>query len=65
MADQDLRQIRTACFPTRAGSFKRIAGIALILAGTALILFCVPYWAWWALLGAALILAGLVLARNG
>ena len=36
----------------------------LIGIGILLILFCVPFWAWLAFLGAALILAGLLLIRK-
>ena len=42
----------------------RIAGYVLIGAGIILILLCVPFWAWLALIGAALILLGLLLIRK-
>ena len=56
--------VRTACYPAKGGKVKRIAGFVLIALGILLICLCVPFWAWWALLGAALIFIGLILLRN-
>lgn len=56
--------VRTVSYPARGGAIRRIAGFALIVLGILLICLCVPFWAWWALLGAALILLGLTLLRN-
>ena len=38
-----------------------IAGIVLVAAGLIVLLLCIPAWAWAALLGVALAIAGLVL----
>lgn len=57
-------QVKTVCYPSGSSIPRRIAGIALIVLGVLIILLCVPFWAWWGLLGAALIAAGLVLTRN-
>ena len=61
----DRKTMETACYPTQGSAIRRIIGIALIVLGVLLILFCVPYWAWWALLGAALIVVGFFLTRGG
>lgn len=61
---EERKTMQTACYPSQGGTARRIIGIALIVLGVVLILFCVPYWAWWALLGAALIVVGLILARS-
>ena len=57
--------MRTVCYPSGSSTLRRIAGIVLIVLGAALIVFCVPHWAWWALLGAALITVGVILAGRG
>lgn len=53
------------CYPSRGNIWLRALGFALMALGAVLILFCVPYWAWWALLGAALIAVGFLLTRWG
>ena len=56
--------VRVQCYPRGRSAALRIAGFALIGAGILLILLCVPGWAWLFVLGAALILAGLLLIRK-
>ena len=56
--------VRVRCYPSGKSPAIRIAGFVLIGAGVLLILLCVPGWAWLAVLGAALILAGLLLIRK-
>ncbi len=57
-------QVRVQCYPGGRSLLLRAAGFALIGIGAVLIILCVPGWAWAALLGAALILAGLLLVRK-
>ena len=57
-------EVRVQCYPSGGSLALRIAGYALIGAGVILILLCVPCWAWLALVGAALILLGLMLIRK-
>ena len=57
-------QVRSRCYPSGDSAAKRIIGIVLIIVGAVLILFCVPYWAWLAALGAALVILGLFLIRR-
>ncbi len=56
--------VRVQCYPSGRSVFLRAAGFVLIGAGVLVILLCVPYWAWMAVLGAALILLGVVLIRK-
>ena len=42
-----------------------IAGVVLVAAGLIVLLLCIPAWAWAALLGVALAIAGLVLIYVG
>ncbi|MBR3109062.1 MAG: hypothetical protein IKH30_18050 [Clostridia bacterium] len=56
--------VRVQCYPSGGSFLLRIAGYVLIGAGVLLILLCVPCWAWLALVGAALILLGLLLIRK-
>ena len=56
--------VRVQCYPSGGSFLLRIAGYVLIGAGVLLILLCVPGWAWLALVGAALILLGLLLIRK-
>ncbi len=56
--------VRVQCYPSGGSLALRIAGYVLIGAGVILILLCVPCWAWLALVGAALILLGLMLIRK-
>lgn len=57
-------EVRKQSYPSGRNAALRIAGFVLIALGVLLILFCVPFWAWLAFLGAALILAGLLLIRH-
>ena len=57
-------EVRVQCYPSGRSLSLRIAGYILIGAGIILILLCVPFWAWLALIGAALILLGLLLIRK-
>ena len=56
--------VRVQCYPSGKNLALRIAGFVLIGAGLLLILLCVPGWAWLSVLGAALILTGLLLIRK-
>lgn len=56
--------VHVQCYPSGGSLALRIAGYVLIGAGVLVIIFCVPYWAWLALLGAGLILLGLTLIRK-
>ena len=57
-------EVRVQCYPSSGSLALRIAGYVLIGAGVILVLLCVPCWAWLALVGAALILLGLLLIRK-
>lgn len=57
-------QVRVQCYPASGSLLLRILGGVLIAAGVLVILFIVPIWAWVAIVGAALILLGLVLIRR-
>lgn len=57
-------RVREVRYPTKGRSALRIAGAVLIALGIVLIVLCVPLWAWMALVGAALILVGLLLIRS-
>ena len=57
-------EVRVQCYPSSRSLSLRIAGYMLIGAGIILILLCVPFWVWLALIGAALILLGLLLIRK-
>ena len=57
-------EVRVQCYPGSKSLILRIAGYVLIGTGILLILLCVPFWAWLALIGAALILLGLLLIRK-
>lgn len=56
--------VRTQCYPSGSSLILRIAGFVLIGLGVLLILLCVPYWAWLAVIGAALVLVGFLLVRK-
>ena len=56
--------VRTQCYPSGGSLILRIAGFVLIGLGALLILLCVPHWAWLAVIGAALVLAGFLLVRK-
>ena len=57
-------EIETRHYPSRGSTGFRIVGFILIALGVILILLCVPLRAWLALLGAGLILLGLLLIRK-
>ena len=57
-------EVRVQCYPSGRSILFRIAGYVLIGAGVLVILLCVPCWAWLALVGAVLILLGLLLIRK-
>ena len=52
--------VRIAKYPSKGGKITRIIGIVLIVAGVILIILCVPLWAWLSLIGAALMIVGLL-----
>ena len=56
-------KVRAQCYPAN-GTAKTIIGIALIALGALLVLLCVPYWAWLAVIGALLIALGLLLVKK-
>ena len=56
--------VRIAKYPPKGGKITRIIGIVLIVAGVILIILCVPLWAWLSLIGAALMIVGLLLLRK-
>ena len=56
--------VRIAKYPSNGGKITRIIGIVLIVAGVILIILCVPLWAWLSLIGAALMIVGLLLLRK-
>lgn len=56
--------VRIAKCPSKGGKITRIIGIVLIVAGVILIILCVPLWAWLSLIGAALMIVGLLLLRK-
>ena len=56
--------VRIAKYPSKGGKITRIIGIVLIAAGVILIILCVPLWAWLSLIGAALMIVGLLLLRK-
>ena len=64
MAWRRADEVRVPCYPGGGSIALRIAGYVLIFAGVILILLCVPGWAWLALVGAALILLGVLLIRK-
>lgn len=43
----------------------RLLGVVLIAAGMVLLFLCIPGWAWAALIGAALVVAGYLLLMGG
>lgn len=46
-----------------AGQVIQVAGIVLMAAGVIVLLFCIPCWAWAALLGIVLVALGFILLR--
>ena len=56
--------VRIAKYPSKGGKITRFIGIVLIVAGVILIVLCVPLWAWLSLIGAALMIVGLLLLRK-
>ena len=56
--------VRIAKYPSKGGKITRIIGIVLIVAGVILIILCVPLWAWLSLIGAALMIVGLLPLRK-
>ena len=51
------------CYPATESPFAAIAGYVLISVGVILLFICIPGWAWLALLGVALMAAGVLLLR--
>lgn len=51
------------CYPSGKSSLLRIVGFVMIGLGLILLLFCVPWWAWIAIIGALLIALGIILAK--
>ena len=61
---REKEKVRVQCYPGGKSILLRIAGYCLIGLGIVLILLCVPSWAWVSVLGAALIAAGVLLAKK-
>jgi len=53
----------TKCFPAGTNKIFEIVGYVLLIVGVILLFFCIPGWAWLAILGLALIIAGYFLLR--
>ncbi len=53
----------TKKYPGEKRFIFQILGIALITAGTLLLIFCIPGWAWLSLIGIALIVVGIILLK--
>lgn len=51
------------CYPTGNSTPLMIAGYVLVAIGILLLFICIPCWAWLALLGVALMAAGMLLLR--
>lgn len=51
------------CYPTGASTPLMIAGYALVALGIILLFVCIPCWAWLALLGVGLMVAGVLVLR--
>lgn len=51
------------CYPSGGNTIMMIAGYALVIVGIILLFVCIPYWAWLALLGVGLMIAGVLLLR--
>ncbi len=51
------------CYPSGKSTSLMIAGYALLALGVLLLFLCIPCWAWLALLGLGLIVAGALLLR--
>lgn len=45
----------------RGNPYMRLMAALMIIAGLAIVLFCVPYWFWAAILGLALTILGIIL----
>ncbi len=58
------RGVYSANYPSKGGKITRILGLVFIVAGILLIVLCVPLWAWLALIGAVLILIGVLLLHK-
>jgi len=57
-------RVRVQCYPSGKSAVLKIIGYVLIGGGILLFLFCVPFWAWLAVIGAAMILVGLLLIHE-
>jgi len=51
------------CYPTGKSPTLTMAGYVLLAVGVILLFVCIPFWAWLALLGVALIAAGWTLLK--
>lgn len=51
------------CFPTGESVPMMIVGYALIIIGVILLFCCIPCWAWMALIGVGLMIAGVLLLK--
>lgn len=54
---------REKCYPTGNSQPLTIAGYALVIIGILLLFICIPCWAWLALLGVGLMVAGVLLLK--
>ena len=51
------------CYSTGGGKPVMIAGYALIIIGVILLFCCIPCWAWVALIGVGMMVAGVILLK--
>lgn len=56
-------QPKERCYPTGTSTPLMIAGYALVALGIILLFVCIPCWAWLALLGVGLMVAGVLMLR--
>ena len=54
---------REACYPSGNRKPLEILGYILIAVGVILLFCCIPCWAWWALIGVALVVVGYFLLK--
>lgn len=53
--------VYTKTYPDGSGTLKKILGGILIAAGVLILILCIPGWAWFSLVGIALIVVGVLL----
>ena len=66
METSEVTSVRKAyekCFPTGESRPAMIAGYGLIILGVIMLFCCIPCWAWLALIGVGLMIAGVLLLK--